>query len=136
MPDPAVLDASALLAYLRDEPGAGLVADAIARGTTISGVNLAEVLGRAADRGADPATLADDLAARGLLHGAIVVAPFTAGDAVEVARLRSLTRSAGLSIGDRACLALARRLNTVAITADRAWGAIAADVAVRLTLIR
>ncbi|HEV7808566.1 MAG TPA: PIN domain-containing protein [Solirubrobacteraceae bacterium] len=105
-------------------------------GATISTVNLAEVLGRAADRGADCAALADDLQARGLLDGAIVVEQFTAGDAVEVARLRPLTRSAGLSIGDRACLALARRLHAVAITADPAWAAVADDVAARLTVIR
>ncbi|MEA2356492.1 MAG: hypothetical protein QOD61_2621, partial [Solirubrobacteraceae bacterium] len=52
--------------YLRDEPGAELVADAIAGGVAISAVNLAEVLSRAADRGADPAGLAGDLADRGL----------------------------------------------------------------------
>jgi PIN domain nuclease of toxin-antitoxin system len=138
MPGPrrAILDASALLAYLRDEPGAELVADAIALGGTISTVNLAEVLSRAADRGADPGELANDLTASGLLHGAIEVEPFTAADAIDVARLRPPTRSAGLSIGDRACLALARRLHGVAITADRAWEDIADDVAVELTLIR
>lgn len=56
-----VLDASALLAYLRDEPGAELVAQAIADGVVISTVNLAEVFSRSADRGADPAKIADTL---------------------------------------------------------------------------
>jgi ribonuclease VapC len=136
-PDRApVLDASALLAYLRDEAGAGLVADAIAGGVAMSTVSLAEVLSRAADRGADPAALADDLAGRGLLGGTIVVEPFTSDDAVDVARLRPLTRAAGLSLGDRACLALARRLGARAVTADTAWTGVELAAGVPLTQIR
>ena len=133
-PSPVVLDASALLAYLRDEPGAELVADAIALGAAMSTVNVAEVLSRAADRGADPKVLAGELAARGLLDGAIDVEPFTSADAIDVARLRPLTRAAGLSIADRACLALARRLDARAITADSAWNDV--DVDVELIQIR
>jgi len=129
-----VLDASALLAYLQDEPGAELVADAIAAGAAMSTVNLAEVLSQVANRGVDPGELSDELAARGLLGGAISVEPFTAADAVEVARLRPLTRDAGLSIADRACFALARRLGAEALTADTAWNNV--DVGVALTQIR
>jgi len=58
------------------------------------------------------------------------------GDAIDVARLRPLTRVAGLSLGDRACLALARRLDTRAITADTAWIQVGADAGVELTQIR
>lgn len=117
----AVLDASALLAYLRDEPGADAVADAIAGGAAISTVNLSEVFSRVADRGADPARVARQMTDRGLLDGAIAVEAFTSADAVEVGRLRPLTRAHGLSLGDRACLALARRLALPAVTADAAW---------------
>ena len=53
-----VLDVSALLAHLRDEPGADVVGEAIASGAVISTVNLAEVFSRVADRGGDPAKLA------------------------------------------------------------------------------
>jgi ribonuclease VapC len=116
-----VLDASALLAYLREEPGADVVVEAIAGGVVISTVNLAEVFSRSADRGADPAKLAAKLTQSGLLDGAITVEPFTATDAIDVARLRPLTRDAGLSLGDRACLALARRLGAPVLTADTAW---------------
>jgi PIN domain nuclease of toxin-antitoxin system len=123
-----VLDASALLAYLRDEPGAELVAEAIADGAVISTVNLAEVFSRSADRGADPAKIADTLTQSGLLDGAITVEPFTTADAIDAARLRPLTRDAGLSLGDRACLELARRLGTPALTADTAWQGVAHDV--------
>jgi PIN domain nuclease of toxin-antitoxin system len=116
-----VLDASALLAYLHDEPGAETVADAIAGGTAISTVNLAEVLGRATDGDGDPARLVSQMTDRGLLGGAISVESFTDKDAVEVARLRPQTRAQGLSLGDRACIALARRLDLPALTADTAW---------------
>jgi PIN domain nuclease of toxin-antitoxin system len=123
-----VLDASALLAYLREEPGADIVADTIADGAVMSAVNVAEVLSRSADRGADPAKLAATLAEGGLLDGAVTVEPFTAADAIDAARLRPLTRDAGLSLGDRACLALARRLNSPAVTADTAWQGISHSV--------
>jgi ribonuclease VapC len=126
-----VLDASALLAHLREEPGSDVVGDAIAGGAVISTVNLAEVFSRAADRGADPARLASKLTRAGLLGGAIRVEPFTAADALDTARLRSPTRDAGLSLGDRACLALARRLDAVALTADRTWRGVAHGVEVR-----
>jgi len=123
-----VLDASALLAHLRDEPGADLVAGAIASGAVISTVNLAEVFSRVADRGEDPAKLAAELTQIGLLDGAITVEPFTAADAIDAGRLRALTRDAGLSLGDRACLALARRLDAPALSADTAWQGVAHGV--------
>jgi ribonuclease VapC len=126
-----VLDASALLAHLRDEPGADIVAEAIASGAVISTVNLAEVFSRVADRGGDPAKLAADLTQSGLLDGAITVEPFTAADAIDAGRLRPLTRDAGLSLGDRACLALARRLDAPALTADIGWQGVAHGVELR-----
>jgi ribonuclease VapC len=117
----AILDASALLAYLRDEAGADVVADAVATGALISTVNLGEVLSRVADRGADPVRVARQMTDRGLLDGAIAVEPFTTADAIEIARLRPRTRDLGLSLGDRACLALARRLKVPVLTADSTW---------------
>ncbi len=126
-----VLDASALLAYLGDEQGADIVADAIAGGATISTVNLAEALSTLATRGEHPLSVVSDLTDRGLLDGAITVEPFTTADATEAARLRPLTRSAGLSLADRACLAVARRLAAAVLTADQAWGGLGLDVDVR-----
>lgn len=126
-----VLDASALLAHLRDEPGADVVAEAIASGAVISAVNLAEVFSRVADRGGDPAKLAAELTQSGLLDGAITIEPFTVADAIDAARLRPLTRDAGLSLGDRACLALARRLDAPALTADSEWQGAAHGVEVQ-----
>jgi PIN domain nuclease of toxin-antitoxin system len=126
-----VLDASALLAHLRDEPGADVVAEAIASGAVISTVNLAEVFSRVADQGDDPAKLAAELTQIGLLDGVITVEPFTAADAIDAGRLRPLTRDAGLSLGDRACLALARRLDAPALTADTDWQGVAHGVELR-----
>lgn len=128
----SILDASAFLAYLRDEPGADVVAEAIAEGTAMSTANLAEVLSRAADRGADPRRLAEDLTDRGVLHGAIQVQEVTLEDAVEVAHLRPLTRAAGLSLGDRSCLALAVRLGLPVLTADAAWIEVGLDLDLRM----
>lgn len=130
----AILDASALLAYLRDEPGADVIADAVATGAVISTVNLGEVLSRVADRDADPARVAQEMTDRGLLDGAIAVEPFTTADAIEVARLRPLTRDLGLSLGDRACLALAKRVDAPVLTADSAWSKL--DLPLELRQIR
>jgi PIN domain nuclease of toxin-antitoxin system len=128
-----VLDASALLAYLHDERGADRVADAIADGATMSAINLAEVLSSVAAHGIDPVGLVDDLSARGVLGVAVIVQRFDELDAIEVARLRPLTRHLGLSLGDRACLALAGRLRVPALTADAAWAeAGLANIEVRL----
>jgi len=130
----AVLDASAFLAYLQDEPGADVVADAIGQGAAISTTNLAEVLSRAAGGGVDPQQLAQQLAEHGLLDGAIAVEPLTTTDAIEIARLRPITRERGLSLADRACLALAKRLELPAVTADTAWSGL--DLAIELRQIR
>lgn len=133
----AVLDASALLAYLFDEAGAEIVADAIAEGdAVISTVNLSEVLdtlSRTADQGT-PDELAKRLSGSGLLGAAIAPKPFTIADAVEAARLRPLTQKVGLSLADRACLSLASRLDMPALTSDRDWGKV--DHGIELLQIR
>ena len=130
----AVLDASALLAPLKGEPGAERVAEALERGAYLSAVNLAEVLSKLADWGEDPAEAQARMAQVGLLGAAVEVLPFTGEDALEVARLRALTRAYGLSFGDRACLALARRLGLPALTAERAWAEL--DLGIPVEVLR
>jgi PIN domain nuclease of toxin-antitoxin system len=130
----AVLDASALLALLKGEPGAERVAEALERGAYLSAVNLAEVLSKLADWGGDPAEAQARMAQVGLLGAAVEVLPFTGEDALEVARLRALTRAYGLSFGDRACLALARRLGLPALTAERAWAEL--DLGIPVEVLR
>lgn len=117
----SVLDASALLAYLQGEPGADLVTEALVQGAAISAVNWAEVLSKLAERGQDPDVVATNLTALGLLNKAILVYPLDETLARVIAKLHLQTRSLGLSLGDRACLALALSLDLPALTTDRAW---------------
>ncbi|WP_114313195.1 type II toxin-antitoxin system VapC family toxin [Thermus caldifontis] len=127
----AVLDASALLALILDEPGAQRVEEALAGGAAISAVNLGEVLSKVAERGWDPQEVQERLRGEGILE-ALRVFPFTEEDALWVARLRPLTRPLGLSLGDRACLALAQRLSLPALTADVNWRGLSLGVAVEV----
>ena len=120
-----VLDASAVLVLLLDEPGADAVTDALADGA-LSVVNLAEVLSTLTDRGADTSGLADHLAAAG-----VQVEPMAEPDAAVVAELRRLDADRVLSLGDRCCLALARRLSAAVLTADHAWSGVETGVDVR-----
>ena len=119
-----VLDASALLAFLKDEPGALRVAEALQEGSHMSLINVSEVLSKLADWGSAPQDVLVQLEAEGVLGGAITIQPFMQIDSLEVARLRPLTRAQGLSLGDRACLALACRLGIPVLTTDKAWAGI------------
>ncbi len=123
-----VLDASAVLVLLLDEPGAEAVAQVVTD-AVLSAVNLAEVLTTLTDRGADVSWLADHLVAAGVL-----VEPMTETDAAEVAALRGIDSSRLLSLGDRCCLALGRRLSAPVLTADRAWSGM--DVGVEVWQVR
>ena len=123
-----VLDASALLALLHHEPGAELVEEALEQ-AAISSVNWSEVYERWLTRGVDVSGLRADAEALGL-----EIVPFTVEDAEQAAELSAPTRHLGLSLGDRACLGLARRLDLPAITADRAW--LDVDLGVEVKSIR
>ncbi len=118
------LDASAFLAYLLGEPGGEEVRDAIGGGAVISAVNWAEVLSKLADVGVEPAGAAARLASERVLPGAVSVVPFDAAQALEAARLRASTRPVGLSLGDRACLALGRVTGLEVLTAEASWAAL------------
>ena len=112
-----ILDASALLAALLVEPGVEVVAPRIEAGeAAISTVNLAEVLGRFARDGKDAGRVEASLRASPL-----EIVPFTGAHALLAGQLIVVTRPAGLSLGDRACLALALERGAVALTADDAW---------------
>lgn len=130
-----VLDASALLAHLNDERGAVLVREAMAHGAAISVVNWTEVLSKLAERGEDPELAAAEMKETGLIGPVLSIEPVTSGDSVEIARLRSRTVKQGLSLADRACLALAERLGVPVLTADTAWTDLMA-VRVGVQLIR
>lgn len=128
-----MLDASAVLALLHDEDGSSAVVEAIAAGATISVVNWAEVLSKVAGEGDDPEQVASRLSVTGD-EVVLWIEALTAADCMEVGRLRPITKAQGLSLADRACLALAERLGMPAITTDREWAK--ADVAAEVQLIR
>jgi PIN domain nuclease of toxin-antitoxin system len=128
MDEAAVLDASALIALIKGEPGADLVHELLPR-ATISAVNWIEVIEVIAGLGVSTAERRTQVSELG-----ISLAPLTPAQAESAAALRPSTRSAGLSVADRACLALALELDLPAMTADRAWADL--DVGVEVKLIR
>jgi PIN domain nuclease of toxin-antitoxin system len=140
-----VLDSSALLAYWLDEPGADVVTVAVAaEGAVVAAPNFAEALTKLVDRSPDLADKLPSVSPRlageeaptlpgiPLAGGAISVEPFTIVDAVLCAKLRSATRSLGLSLGDRACLGLAQRLGLRALTADREWAKLSLEMSIEV----
>ena len=125
-----VLDASALLAMLRGEAGAKKVEGALA-GSRMSVVNMAEVASHYIHLGM-PGEDVD----RMLRPLPVELVPADAGLAREAARLRRHTVEGGLSLGDRFCLALAKRDGLPAWTADRQWKTIADAAEVKVVAIR
>jgi ribonuclease VapC len=126
-----VLDASAVLALTWEEPGQQRVLDAILAGAEMTAATFAEVASRYVLRGA---SAADVRAVRQNLSVPLV--PIDEDLATRAALMAAETRRAGLSLGDRLCLALAQRSGRAALTADRAWERVAAAVGVRVEMIR
>lgn len=110
-----ILDASAVLAFLDDEPGCDQV-DAVLRSAVVGTVNLAEVYTKLEERGIDSTTPVT--AIRDAVREVIAL---TAEQAALIGQLRPLTRHLGLSLGDRACLALGVHLGGTVYTTDREW---------------
>lgn len=120
-----VLDASALLAVLHAEPGAETVGGLVAS-SAISAVNWCEVFGKLRAVGVDGDALAEGVAETG-----VEIVAFDADHARLAGELHLSTKDAGLSLADRACLALAAKLDVPALTADRAWTSLEVGVEVR-----
>ncbi len=111
-----VLDASAILAVLNGEPGEKRVVPLLAK-SAVNSVNLTEVAAKLLEAGMDETSAKIAVSVLGI--GAIM--DFTEELAWQAAKLRPLTRANGLSLGDRACLALSIKLNVPAVTADKEW---------------
>lgn len=124
-----VLDASALLAVLNREPGAERLTPQLLSGATSSTVNLAEVQGKLVSRGIKPDE-AWEAASSPIREAAV----FTGEQAKIAGSLIAQTSSLGLSLGDRACLALGIALKAPIYTADRSWKKL--KVGVRIHLVR
>jgi ribonuclease VapC len=123
-----VLDASAVLAMVHGESGAERV-KAVLPLAALSSVNLAEVVTKLVQRRMPRDAIADLLQDFDLdLHS------FDEALALETGALWASTRGRGLSLGDRACLALARRLGARVLTADRAWRGL--DLGVQVEMLR
>ncbi len=124
-----VLDASAILALIHDEPGAEVVAAALSD-ATIGTPNLAEVIGKLVDSGIDATPVR-----RLLVTAGVAIEPLTAEDAELAGALRSIRGGQSLSLGDRCCLALTVRSGpAVVLTADRAWRKL--DLPIEIRVIR
>jgi ribonuclease VapC len=110
-----VLDASAVLCLLQEEKGAERVARALPA-AVIGAVNYSEVISKLVESGIDEAT------ADGLMDTLqLTVIPFDRRQARLAGALRATTRRLGLSLGDRACLALAGTEGAIALTCERVW---------------
>jgi PIN domain nuclease of toxin-antitoxin system len=118
-----VVDSSSVLALVQNEPGAAEAAATVAAGALISSVNYSEVVAKLADHGIPEREIRARLAR-------IVV--FDTDQALRAGMLRPATRAAGLSLGDRACLALAQGRNLPVLTADRSWQSLTIGVEIRL----
>lgn len=125
-----VIDTSALLAWLGQEPGWEKVEQAFATSACkISAVNLAELVAKTSERMREPDEILAMVSAL-----PVEVVPFDRAQAFAAGALRVATRTLGLSLGDRACLALSTTLGATALTADKPW--LALSIGVHIECIR
>lgn len=125
-----VIDASAILAAILGESGGDAVFDLL-EDATVSTVNVAEVYTYAAIN-----DLPLDAIDAFFADTGIEIAPFDQQQAITAGRLASVTRKAGLSLGDRSCLALAKLLDADVLTAGRPWAQVADATGMTITLLR
>lgn len=123
-----VFDASAVLAFLNQEPGAGTIAPLFEQ-AAIGDVNFAEVVTKMAAAGISGESIAQILD-----NLQLEVVAFEVDQAFQTGLLRPSTQALGLSLGDRACLALGLHLNQPVITADRQWQNL--DLALKIQVLR
>ncbi|USR92635.1 type II toxin-antitoxin system VapC family toxin [Phormidium yuhuli AB48] len=121
-----IMDASAILAFLNQESGSEQITDLI-ENATISTINLSEVIAKFAEIGISETEILQILSDLNLKS-----VPFDEPQAQIVGMLRPMTKPLGLSLGDRACLALGLVLNQPVITADRQWSQLNLNLEIRV----
>ena len=121
-----VLDASALLALLNNEPGARRVRD-ILPDSLVGAVNVCETVGKLVGAGM---SLSDARTSIELMN--LEILPFDTDLAYKAGSLIVETRKLGLSLGDRACVALGLKLNKTVVTAEQSWSKLKLDVSVEV----
>ena len=121
-----VLDASALLALVNQEPGQDVVAELLSR-SLVSAVNASELVAKLTDQGMPEDEIQEVLAALNL-----TVVPFDGGQGLVAGYLRPMTKHLGLSLGDRACLALGLQTPRPVVTADKAWAKLELGIEIRV----
>lgn len=124
-----VIDSSAYLALLWKEKGFEVVQE-YSGNFVMSSVNAAEVFTKMLEKGPVDGARAQIA----LLAMTMEIVPFDVQHALDCAELRAATRISGLSLGDRACLGLAKLRNAIAVTADQAWSTL--DLGIEIKLIR
>lgn len=129
MPSPAVLDTSAVLALFFEEQGSEVVSELLDHATLLSTVNLTEIHTKLIERGIPP-----EQAWTGIVGLGSEFSPFSAEQARIAAELIASTRPYGLSLGDRACLALAAHYRATVYTTDRAWANL--SLGIKIEVIR
>jgi PIN domain nuclease of toxin-antitoxin system len=121
-----VLDSSAILAFLNQEPGGEIVAQCIDQ-ALMSTVNLSEVIAKLVERGISESVIQEFVA-----QLRVRIVPVDQEQAVTAGLLRLQTKAVGLSLGDRICLALGLQRNCPVLTTDRAWSQVELEIEVRL----
>jgi ribonuclease VapC len=110
-----VLDSTAVLALLYSEPGHQYVKEVLNK-SAVSAVNLAEIVNKLAQMGPMPEAVRESL-----VRLELRVEDWSKDMAYQSAEFSRLSKSHGLSLGDRACLTLAKQLQATAVTSDRTW---------------
>jgi ribonuclease VapC len=121
---PYIFDTSAVIALIQNEEGAAVVASHI-KGAIMSSVNFSEavaVLARKMPREAIVTVLTKLIAD---------IIPFDEEQAIEAGILYQQTKHAGLSLGDRACLSLAKTMGLPILTADKVWESLGLEVEIK-----
>ena len=128
MTNKIIFDSSAILALLNMEQGHEIVAENLDR-AIVSSVNFSEVITVLARKG-----LGQERVIKSLKETFLHIEDFDTEQAIVAAKLDEVTRARGLSLGDRACLALAKSKNLSVLTADKVWKGL--ELSVKVQLIR